>query len=251
MDLLPENFCVVDLETSNLDPEDGVILEIGACLPCGAIFEATIHQPVQDGQPAFCHSDKALQVNGWTPERNENAEYMSELAAIEDLLKWLQDFSIDHRAETGEEVQWLFAGKNPRFDWDWLLFYVRKDPRLVELFRIFSRRTIDLHSWAYAWGMTRGFDLTEPGFNTDKLYAALGFEQEPMPHRALAGAQLAMKVFKRLRIELAESREVAERLATANALIGDYQETESALGRELRRREQELEEARREIAIRA
>lgn len=244
---LPSNLCIVDVETSTLDPATGVIFELGAALAGGARFEAIIRQPVgDDGERHFTAEPEALAVNGWTPERNALATHEDEESAIADLIQWL----VENTGE-GDDGQpsprYLFAGKNPDFDWRWLERYWPSSSCLTGPEQLWSRRRIDLHSWAYLYGMGIGLDLTAEEFSTDDIYTVLGLSPEPLPHRALGGAQHELFAFGKL-LSLVSPGLQSDALESRDALIEAYRSSEYQLAAALRGRDAEVEEQRKELA---
>lgn len=184
---LPSNFVVIDIETSGLDIEKHGILEIAAVSPqVPKPFEMRVRLEAR-----YEADPDALAVNGF--EMAAIPDGFSLQYALSLLLDWL-------RGNLPEGCdKWIFGNKNPQFDRERLLKaceHVGMDDTKEGLAKLLSRRTIDLHGWAYRWGMRAGVDMSAPGFNTDQLYSALGIEPEPRPHRALQGAKHALKAFE-------------------------------------------------------
>lgn len=188
---LPENFVVVDCETSGLSPERHALLAVGAITTTGAEF---YRECLFDEYKAI--DPEAMRVNGIALGL-VNAHDVFPATAVKELCDWLGDQAV--RAGLIRETCWIMGGKNPKFDWDFLTEVVRPEPLLaVRLQATISRRGLDLHSLAYWWGLDEGMNLAVPGFKTQQIYARLGFAEEPWPHNARNGARLEMEIFKSL-----------------------------------------------------
>lgn len=184
---LPSNFVVIDIETSGLDIEKHGILEIAAVTPqVPEPFEMRVKL-----HSRYEYEPEALAVNGFS------VEDLQEGAWLPDALPVLANWLIDNMPSGCDK--WILGNKNPQFDRERLLKaceHVGMDDTKEGLAKLLSRRTTDLHGWAYRWGMRAGVDMSAPGFNTDQLYSAIGIEPEPRPHRALQGAKHALKAFE-------------------------------------------------------
>lgn len=180
--MLPPNFVVIDCETSGLDAARHALLSVGAVTASGREF---YRECLFDETREI--DAEAMAVNGLDLNCTSSDDVWPEQAVME-LLAWLRE---EH------DGRWLHGGKNPQFDRAFLA--MAAGPALEQPLKdTISRRTIDLHTWAYVWAMGRGIDCAAPEFSTDLIYAHLGYQPEPRPHQALQGARLAMAVFRTL-----------------------------------------------------
>lgn len=178
---LPENFVVIDLETTGLDPKVCGILEIGAVDAAGRGFYRRV--ALDRGRRVEW---QALECNGIDPLDLGAGVPISE--ALLSLADWLQPE--DH------SVRWIMGGKNPQFDYGFLQAYW-PEQAFVPLHDVISRRCVDLHSLAYGYALRESMDMAQDDFSTDLIYKELGLDREPMPHNALRGAMHEMEGFKR------------------------------------------------------
>jgi DNA polymerase III epsilon subunit-like protein len=183
---------VVDLETSGLGPECG-ILQIGAVPldPTRGIEAFTRNVRLEWWKE---WQEGAQQVHGITRAEAEDPRRMPDYEAVEDFLLWIEDHvlaDIKGRA--------LIAGMNPAFDLGFLR-RVAEQADLKERFEgLISHRTVDMHTLAVAkhWAEP-GLDLDR--LQTDKIYDLLGMLAEPRPHVAITGAELERLAIQRLLI---------------------------------------------------
>lgn len=187
---LPENFVVIDVETTDFDERRGGLLEIGAADASGRCF----YRRVRLERDRWVEGS-ALAVNGVDPL--DLAEGIPFEEALCDLCVWL----------SGGSKRWIMGGKNPQFDYAWLKEYWPAGVLGLEIGAVLSRRCIDLHSLAYGYALELGLDMAADGFTTDDIYAELGINKEPVPHNALRGAQHEMEGFRRLLVEGVEHGE--------------------------------------------
>lgn len=161
---------VVDVETGGLDPLINPLLSIGAVdyetgdefyIECGA-------NPRQD-----C-DDAALAINGFTSEQAFSPSKPSGQEAYARFVEWARGRS---NVLAGQQVG--------SFDIPFLHVYAGGKTAFE---KVFSRRSIDLHSVAYA----RFGD----SMSLDGILKACGLAPEPKPHNALTGARLERDAFK-------------------------------------------------------
>ncbi len=181
---LPENFVVIDVETSGLEPSECGLLEIGATDTAGRMFyrRVALERDRRADWPA-------LVCNGIDPL--DLGVGVSIEDALCDLFRWL----------SGGSKRWILGGKNPQFDYSWLGANWPKGTVGCSLSEVISRRCIDLHSLAYGYGMELGMDMAAETFTTDDIYMQLGMYPEPMPHNALRGVVHEMEGFRRLLVD--------------------------------------------------
>jgi len=184
---LSESFFVLDGETTGLPNEKMshsqlAILELGAVDSAGRRFYRRIAmgrgRKVQQGA-LDCNGIDALDLGCG----------VSLDVALLDLLAWLRPH--------GETMRWIMGGKNPQFDYGFLVANWPCDAG-VKLSDVISRRCVDLHSIVYGESLTGGVDMAADGFSTDDLYRLYGMEPEPKPHNALRGAIHEMEGFRRV-----------------------------------------------------
>lgn len=181
---LPDNFVVIDLETTGLDPATGGILEIGAVDASGRNFYRRCALP--RGRRVDWPS---LVCNGIDPV--DLCEGVDLSSALCELFEWL----------SGGSKRWVMGGKNPQFDYSWLGANWPKGDVGIGIGEVISRRCIDLHSLAYGYAFELGMDISAVDFTTDDIYAKLGLDKEPVPHNAQRGALHEMEGFKRLLVQ--------------------------------------------------
>lgn len=178
---LPNNFVVIDLETTGLSPQLGGIVEVGAVDAAGRSFYRRVR--LERGRRADW---PALECNGIDPL--DLGAGVSVEDALCDLFMWLG----------GGSKRWIMGGKNPQFDYSWLVANWPTGTVGVRIGEVISRRCVDLHSLAYGYGIELGMDLAATDFTTDDIYDQLGMSKEPMPHNALRGALHELSGFERL-----------------------------------------------------
>lgn len=181
---LPNNFVVIDLETTGLDPKACGILEIGAVDASGRRF----YRRVALGRGRRVDWP-ALECNGIDPL--DLGIGVSNDAAMAGLAKFLR---------AGSGARWIMGGKNPQFDYGFLKAHWPDGVIGVPLSEVISRRCVDLHSLVYGNALINGDDMADPDFSTDDLYDAVGLGSEPKPHNALRGALHEMEGFRRILI---------------------------------------------------
>lgn len=165
---------VIDIESSGLLPSKHALLSIGAFhYETGAEFYAecrahygAILDPV------------ALAVNGFTVEQADDPIKPSAERIVADFTEWAKGF--------GQTEGIVLAGQQVgSFDIPFLSEYAGGK---IAFERVFSRRSVDLHSVAYArFGKS---------LSLDGILQAVGLAPEPKPHNALTGARLEAAAFR-------------------------------------------------------
>lgn len=179
---LPENFVVIDLETTGLDPEACGILEIGAVDASGRRFYRRV--ALERGRRVEW---QALDCNGIDPlDLGAGVSIDTAMAGLAQFLR------------AGSGPRWIMGGKNPQFDYGFLKAHWPEGVIGVPLSEVISRRCVDLHSLVYGNALINGDDMADPDFSTDDLYKQYDLQPEPMPHNALRGALHEMEGFCRV-----------------------------------------------------
>lgn len=197
--------CVIDLETSGLDPRECGVLEMGAVmlgadlLPVGEWSRETRFESWQRWE------ESAARVHGVSRQEAGAVNRDPAEAALADFFGWLNGHS---RGERG-----VLAGMNlAGFDVQFLKAIMEgaSSPSLRVMMectwkQLISHRTIDIHGLAAGIVLAKGGDISR--LFTDSIYTMLEMEAEPKPHRALPGARMEAEALRRLVAML--SREVA------------------------------------------
>lgn len=175
MDFLDRPIAVTDTELTGLDPDIHEIIEIGLVLldpvtldPLERYITKVIPEHIETATP------QALQINGYNEEDWHDAIPLS--VALE-----------TYSAITAGGV---FLAHNMATDWAFMRAGFRKTgvPDQLDYHRI------DLFSTAFA--LLRDCGLTE--FKLVMLARHLGIPEEPLPHRAMGGAECAYQIYRRL-----------------------------------------------------
>jgi DNA polymerase III epsilon subunit-like protein len=182
IDEINESFagCIsIDLETTSLSPLHGAAISAGA-----ALFnsEETLYLEAYLRRGGVQITPQALEVNGETDAglRSRKAEdgYVSEV----EMLKQLAEFAIENEAT-------VLIGKNPQFDYDFLLeIYQRNRLSKTDFVFPFSYRKIDWANMIVPLMVLRGQDVNHAALSSDNLSILAGLEEEAKPHNALNGA---------------------------------------------------------------
>ena len=178
MDLIDRPVAITDTESTGLDRNQHVIIEIGLVLVDQRTlevldeFETKIKPTPEEVARA---SPRALEVNGYNDEEWKGAPS----------LKWAM-------GEYARRVPGaMFAAHNACRDWGFMenAFNVTgvEDP--------LDYHRIDLFSVAFEKLRHSGLR----NFNLHILAAHLGIPEEPKPHRAINGARCAYQIYRRLR----------------------------------------------------
>lgn len=185
---------VVDLETTGLSADDCSILEIGAVWLCGGLEghdEFSTGCRMWDGARV---EPRALEINGCSESRCTNSSLQTESEAVDSFFTWLLCSMMN------DVTPVMLAGLNPSFDRAFLRAAWRRAVSRCEF--PFKHRVLDLHSLAVLHAFTRGEIVPSRGFYTDEIYALLGMEPEPRPHKAIVGARYEAHALRLLMPEL-------------------------------------------------
>jgi DNA polymerase III epsilon subunit-like protein len=167
-----ENFAVVDIETTGLDPALNSILSIGAVdFLTGDEFYIEVFAKEFDPISEF-----ALAVNGWSLEDCYRRSNISQKDAYGAFLEWCKQRNIK-----------LLAGQQVG-SFDILFLHDASGGGKTEFEKYFSKRSIDLHSVA--------FGKFGKSLSLDGVLKELGLKPEPKPHNALTGAKLERDALK-------------------------------------------------------
>lgn len=168
------NFFILDLETTSLDSSTGEIIDIGCVnTVTGATFECKVLPlHIKEADP------ESLKINGYKPEDWEEAFLLPHA------LQLLSEF-VD--SGTDDTPAYMMA-YNVSFDRSFL----EKAYKDCNLPYPFHYHHLDLLTLAW-------FRLPEcERFSLRETCSRLGIPPEPPIHRALAGAQCAYEVYKKL-----------------------------------------------------
>ena len=162
---------IIDIETTGIDPVKNCMVSLGAVdYITGEEFYGeciTLPDTIID--------DVALSVNGFTRHRIAKHD-LTPFSLYRKFVLW---------AHGRENV--LGGQQVGSFD---ILFLHQYAGGKVEFEKRFSRRSVDLHSVAYAkWKVSLGLD---------GILNKLGLPSEQKPHNALTGAKLERDAFKKL-----------------------------------------------------
>ncbi len=159
-----KKICVLDIETTGLDPYQHEIIEIGA-----VIDNITFNVKVEP-----LHIETAdqvsLEINGYT-----NAEWMDSLP-VADAFKLLHSFAKGT----------VMASYNVSFDW----VFMQRVYSQIRLPIPFDYHRLDI--------MTMAWSKFGEILSLEKVCNKLDIEPEPKVHRALNGAMKAYNVYKKL-----------------------------------------------------
>ena len=188
--------CVIDLETSGLDPRKCGVLEMGAVMlaPDLSTLGGWV-SPVRvyDWQKWEAGAER---VHGVTREEATSLDRPSAEVALADFLSFVDSHS------NGARV--VLAGMNlAGFDVQFLKeIMARVSPKTQQLLmgfgweRLISHRTIDIHALAAGAMLARGNKIDK--LYTDGIYALLAMPAEPKPHTALTGARMEAEALRLL-----------------------------------------------------
>ena len=174
----------LDVETTGLDPTKHGMLSLGVKLFNGAEFyeENYLREGIE------IHP-KALAVNGENEanllardESNYNSEYQT--------LCQLIDFCEEHDS-------WVIIGKNPKFDYNFLLEIWKRNGGNEREFP-FTYRVINYGDFAIPLMILEGMVVPPNGFSSSDIQNYLEIPEEPKPHNALNGAKYNVECVTRV-----------------------------------------------------
>lgn len=171
--------CIIDLETTGLDPSVNEIIEIAAVLldPRTFAIESVFEVKVKPDRPEDGHP-KAYAVNGYNAEEWEDG--MTLYQAMMQLCQWVPQGTV-------------MMAYNLSFDYGFL----QAAERVTSFVLPFSHSRIDLLT--LAWGKIPHHKVFSWSLKTVCTY--LGIPPEPKMHRALNGAMAEYEVYKALMTE--------------------------------------------------
>ena len=172
---------LVDLETTGLEAGRHCAHEAAFLAWTGAAMEIAFRS-----RPGAQLVEEALGVCGVT-WRDLDGREMSFCAAAAEAAAWL-------KALPCERI--TVAALNPGFDLPMLADLLSAVPRGAR--PGVSHRTVDLHTEAVRYARALDRRVPESGFTTEAIYALLGMEPEPRPHRAGNGVLYEARAFARI-----------------------------------------------------
>lgn len=169
------NMIVVDVETGGLIAGTNPLLSIGAVdYQTGDEFYGECRRNTLVGGRVL--DDMALAVNGFTIKQTDDPGKPNQIELYQLFVQWAASRSnlLAGQQVGSFDIPFLHvaAGSKAAFE------------------TVFSRRSVDLHSIAFA--------QHGQSFSLDGILKAVGLEPEPKPHNALTGARLERDAFKRL-----------------------------------------------------
>lgn len=186
--IIPDNLVVIDLETSGLNPVEHGILEIGAVkLATGEEFECRCRLGEE-----FKYDPRVYPVNHIGESEARDERFMSETAAVSELLMWL-----------GSGPKWMQGGSYPQFDLGFLHQVALESALILPM----GRQLLDLATVAVTYCIATGTQIPK-SLSADSIYRMLGLPEEPRPHRALQGARAEAHAFRTMfnRLALAQGQ---------------------------------------------
>jgi len=165
----------LDIETTGLSEINHGMISLGAIeIETGQTFYGECR--IDDNDQI---SDKALSINGFTPEQVRDTSKIEAHELYLKFLKWAEKYKDP-----------ILIGQNlPSFDVRFLKYY-HFDVLNNEHKWIFGHRYIDLHTYVFA--------KTGKSQSHDETLEMLGMEPEDRPHNALNGAMAVVDIFSSL-----------------------------------------------------
>lgn len=188
--------CVLDIETSGLDPRECGVLEMGAVMldrSLSPVGEWSSLVRVCEWQRWEAEAER---VHGVTRAEAMSADRPAAPAVLADFLHFVDSHS------DGKRV--VLAGMNlAGFDVQFLKeIMARVSPPTMRTLlgfgwrQLISHRTIDMHALAAGIALSKGCDVSR--IHTDAIYKMLGMAEEPKPHSALTGARMEAEALRGL-----------------------------------------------------
>ncbi|MEK7576646.1 MAG: 3'-5' exonuclease [Patescibacteria group bacterium] len=177
MSLPIKNIAITDFEFTGLDPTLHEIIEVGVIVVGGETMnEITRFESKIKPEHLENASGESLAIAGYVEKDWENA-----LTLHDALTKYL---------EVTKDC--IFAAWCSPYDWIFLLEAFKK----TGIKNPFGHRSIDLFTVAHE-KLKNKEDIT--GLGLSSLCTYFGIPKEPIPHRAINGAQSAFDIYKKLR----------------------------------------------------
>ncbi|MEK7643381.1 MAG: 3'-5' exonuclease [Patescibacteria group bacterium] len=177
--MMPSKIAFTDLEMTGLNPTEHEIIEIGLIVADATTlqeldrFETRVHP-----QHLETANYQSLQFTGYNEQNWANALSLKDA---------LTEYS---KRATGS----VFAAWNTPYDWMFLVAAYQKERLEIPL----DYHTLDIFSIAYE----KMRDDEHFSIKLTKLCTSLGIPREPMPHRAINGAEQAFELYKKLREQI-------------------------------------------------
>lgn len=182
MSFIQSPLAIVDLEFTSVDPLTQEIIEIGALMIDQEKMEILREFEMKVAPSHIETADpESLKVNGYKEELWQGATPIGE--ALNKLTAFV-----------GNESSKLttFSGWNIPLDWTFLAMAFRAAGKPIP----FDYHTFDIRAVAAEF-LKRESNIPKITLATTSIY--LGFDPEPLPHRAVNGARQAFLVLKKLR----------------------------------------------------
>lgn len=174
MKVVFKNCISIDVETTGLDPVKNGILSIGV-----ALFKNNKEFYAENYLRDDAEIDnEALAVNGVSRDKLKAWGDVTELEALDLLVEF---------AEINQAK--VIVGKNPRFDYNFLLEIWKRNGRAERSFP-FSYRLIDLTGSIVYLYLKNEIPIPAMGISSKETSNFLEVMEEPKPHNALTGAKM-------------------------------------------------------------
>ena len=175
---------VLDIETTGLNPKKHSVIEVAAIE-----FDnpQNVFNEICRKWPGAEIDQKALDINGFSPEEITNPAILSQKELLMRFNDWLN--------ATGDRT---IAGHNIAFD----ISFLNESCKRFNLSYDYGKRTVDQHSLVYSHFLKR--KIKPPlkdgvsNLNSDFIMSYVGIPAEPKPHRAINGARFEMEALSRL-----------------------------------------------------
>jgi DNA polymerase III alpha subunit (gram-positive type) len=174
-------YCVLDTETTGLNPEVHEIIELAAIITNSSLKPLdTLSFRIQ---PKYLEraEKKALEINGYNPD-TWNPQFFAYSAALRQLNKMIYKF--------GKDGPVVLTGQNIKFDIGFLVETYKRER--VE-FPFASNAYVDLMDVSKLWSKCYGIKLERHNLNYLSTVAGVSNER---PHSALYDAEATLKVLE-------------------------------------------------------